>query len=858
MKKLITLISFVLCLCMLLSAVPVSAAPPVTKYDEGEIMIGDGEDTYDYSDFDTYLIDGGQPETTTQAYTYDGQTTYTNSNCTLKWTVPNTTEGGNTMSAMQGLNVGTTYCYAAKIDGSDAYGDITRINMNTGAKNVMDYYSSTSATSSSANNAIGHANDMTVVGINGVNYLYVATMKTGTAITRFKIDGTKLMKTGFFKLVNTSGTSKSVSAIKYVKVENGYVYFLLKSGNTFYGCKISSSANGGSSSSPTAVNMYKIFTIDTRNAVFAKSSTSKGTYDVDDWTNQGFGYNKDEKVVYVPIWDSSTSNRNIIICYNVGANIDKWLELTTDQSVRVYPTKTSFMIQNTSYSQLEIESCGFRTGQGTTGDLKMYYNVNCSSASGEGIYSCSYTSGSGDMTSLDTGAVLWTTKYNANGGTGSMSNTYHIRGISTKLRDNTFTRSGYTFAGWYLYRKSDTRWLYTDADGTARWYLKGSQPATSVLALYKDQQSVSMLTGSTGDTVTCYAQWTPNATGTTSYYIQYDANGGTGTMEDQKIVYGTSTAIRKNTFTRDGYVFSGWTAYRRNKAQWGYKNTNTASFSDTWLTVSDDLTGMIKMTYEDGTKVAKTTSVDRDIVTFYAAWSRVANGVYPTSITQGSAFTLGGTVESTSDIYQTIVRVKNSSGSEVASHTASTMGRTYNLSGANASINFSNLAVGTYTYEVIANFLNGSVPFEIKLLSTSFAVTDPAKLELTDTAAATGDYNLGDKYFRGFGTNANAAAVKALFKYAVTVTDSAGNAVADTTVIGTGWTISCNGESRITVLTGDLNCDAIVSAADILMLDKHINGTGTLNELSEEAADTNGDAVANTTDSIAVEKTLVS
>ncbi len=857
MKKFTAYLSIILCLCMLLPAYPVTAAiKQADPYAAGEIMVGDGEDNYDYSGLQTYAI-GTEPGVDTAVYTYNGQTTYTNSNCTLKWTVPNTTEGGNTMSAMQGLNVGTTYCYTAKIDGSDAYCDVTRINMNTGDKTVMAYYSSLTATSESSNNTMGHANDITVVGIDGVNYMYVATMKKGTAITRLKIDGTKIRLTGYFKLVNASGDSISVSAIKQVKVSGGYAYFLLKSGNTFYSFKVSSTANGGSASNPTAVNVYKVFTIDTRNAVFAKSNSSASVYDnIEDWTNQGFGYNKSEGVIYVPIWDSSTPSRNVVICYNIKNNIDTWLETTKNLSNRVYPTKTSFMIQNTSYSQYEIESVGFRTGQDSTGDLKMYYNTNCSSTGGEGVYSCSYTSGSGNMTSLADGQVLWTTKYDANGGSGTTSNTYHIRGITTKLRANGFTRSGYTFAGWNLTRKSDGKWLYKDADGTARWYTKGSQPNTSVLALYSDKQGVSQLSGSNGDTVTCYAQWTPNSTGTTSFYIQYDANGGTGTMADTKVVYGTSTAIRSNTFTRDGYVFSGWTAYRRNKEQWCYKTVNAASISDSWLAVTDDTTGLIRKTYENGTSVAKTTSVDRDIVTFYATWTRVANGKTPTSIAQGTAFSLGGTLESTSDMYTATVRIKNSAGTVVASHSASPLGETYDLSKANASIDFTKLTVGNYTYEVIAGFLNSSTPFSVTVLSQSFEVINSAKLELTDTAAATGAYTLGDAYFSGFGSGITASQFKTLFKYDINITDATGKAVTDTGVIGTGYVISCNGESRTTVLFCDTNGDGVISITDYAVLRKHISQSNMLTGAFEKAADANGDAPANTTDLVILRRML--
>ena len=42
------------------------------------------------------------------------------------------------------------------------------------------------------------------------------------------------------------------------------------------------------------------------------------------------------------------------------------------------------------------------------------------------------------------------------------------------------------------------------------------------------------------------------------YAVHFDANGGTGTMSNQTINRGTATALTRNTFTRDGYVFIGW------------------------------------------------------------------------------------------------------------------------------------------------------------------------------------------------------------------------------------------------------------------------------------------------------------
>lgn len=54
------------------------------------------------------------------------------------------------------------------------------------------------------------------------------------------------------------------------------------------------------------------------------------------------------------------------------------------------------------------------------------------------------------------------------------------------------------------------------------------------------------------------------------YWIIYDANSGTGNMNTQTIPVGIPTALLPNTYTRLGYLFSGWSLNRVNKA---YDNT---------------------------------------------------------------------------------------------------------------------------------------------------------------------------------------------------------------------------------------------------------------------------------------------
>lgn len=97
-------------------------------------------------------------------------------------------------------------------------------------------------------------------------------------------------------------------------------------------------------------------------------------------------------------------------------------------------------------------------------------------------------------------------KYNANGGKGSMANSTFTYGIGGKLRKNTFTRSGYKFNGWNIYRYSDKKWYYTKG-GKTGWYQKGKQPSGYYLTIYNDQTTVKWTTSKNKDTVEMYAVW---------------------------------------------------------------------------------------------------------------------------------------------------------------------------------------------------------------------------------------------------------------------------------------------------------------------------------------------------------------
>ena len=156
-------------------------------------------------------------------------------------------------------------------------------------------------------------------------------------------------------------------------------------------------------------------------------------------------------------------------------------------------------------------------------------------------------------------ANTWTVKYDANGGNGDMENTTHVWNGGIKVRKNTFEKPLYTFRGWNLSRVNSgkTEWLYAKSDnswaGAGSWYEVGKQPSGYVKYKLADEQVLQACTLIKNDVITAHAQWTPN-----TYYVTYDANGGSGAPEKQAFVADSGTKLSTTKPTRTGYTFVNW------------------------------------------------------------------------------------------------------------------------------------------------------------------------------------------------------------------------------------------------------------------------------------------------------------
>ncbi len=117
--------------------------------------------------------------------------------------------------------------------------------------------------------------------------------------------------------------------------------------------------------------------------------------------------------------------------------------------------------------------------------------------------------------------------YDANGGTGAMTNQVLLYDTPKVLDENLFSRPGYAFSGWAR-----------SADGQVE---------------YADRAEVVNLAEISNAVVTLYAVWSG-----AGYNVRFDSNGGTGVMENQTIQIGETQNLHTNAFAFSGREFLGW------------------------------------------------------------------------------------------------------------------------------------------------------------------------------------------------------------------------------------------------------------------------------------------------------------
>ena len=153
-----------------------------------------------------------------------------------------------------------------------------------------------------------------------------------------------------------------------------------------------------------------------------------------------------------------------------------------------------------------------------------------------------------------------TVTFNANGGSGSMDSQTFTADTAQNLTANTFTKTGYTFAGWDTDESADT-------------------------VVHTNGKSITI-----NSSINLYAVWTAN-----TYTIKFHAgNGGTGSaMADLPMTYDTAKNLTANTYKHATLHFAGW---------------DTDESADT-------------VVYKDEASVNNLTAEQGGIVNLYAVWA---------------------------------------------------------------------------------------------------------------------------------------------------------------------------------------------------------------------------------------------
>ena len=185
-------------------------------------------------------------------------------------------------------------------------------------------------------------------------------------------------------------------------------------------------------------------------------------------------------------------------------------------------------------------------------------------------------------------------EYNANGGSGYMSPSTIIYGQPQQLHKNNFTREGFIFDGWYIYRSGINKWAYTNGN-ESHYYEKGKQPSGYWLETYKEDAKVKGTSNINGEVVILYAKWEQAE----PHYFYYDLKGGAEIIDSWDAMYVWEQgyfSITPEIPNRTGYNFEGWHAYRVKDKKYFVEGKG-------WLSNSEIVSkGYTKKIYNPGTE----------------------------------------------------------------------------------------------------------------------------------------------------------------------------------------------------------------------------------------------------------------
>ena len=493
----------------------------------------------------------------------------------------------NSCYSAQGFAAGDAYLYAAQIGDDDARAVIHRVERDTGDRELMEH----GETGMSYFTNLGHCNDMDWAVIDGVEYLYVL---AEAKVVVFRIEDTKLHPHAEYDL-KYNGRSFDPSAMAIYKINKSRITFLFKSGYTVSMGAVSATVDKGSIS--VSIRCY----IDV-----SRVKLDGKVRDFTSFTNQGMGYK--DGYLFVPITgndDEETQSHSLILTYDMS-------QAKGSNKIQPVDEMTFYVISEEYAGLFEIEDCGISS------DGRLYFNnngrVSSRDTKHDGVHVLA------DFVLEAKKEATYTVQYDGNGGTGSMASAAVALDTAITPGENTFVRDGYTFTGWKAYSTAKKQYVNLGdkaAEGdTIIFYAQWEKDAPPAPVTYTVQYDGNGGTGAMasaavtvdtaiqpgentfvrdgytftgwkaystakkqyvnigdkaaeGDTIIFYAQWEKDAPpAPATYTVQYDGNGGAGSMASAAVTADTAIQPGENTFVRDGYTFTGWKAYSTAKKQY--------------------------------------------------------------------------------------------------------------------------------------------------------------------------------------------------------------------------------------------------------------------------------------------------
>ncbi|GIO34411.1 MULTISPECIES: hypothetical protein [Paenibacillus] len=259
------------------------------------------------------------------------------------YTTVATLGNANDCNAAQGFAVGSTYVYSVKVNTENTKAVIYRTKMSDGTTTLM----TNGDTGKTFATYLGHANDVALSTIDGNYYMFIVTMNSGNmSLVKLKYVGTTYYKVGSYA-IKYDHADKAMSGVKITGKDANKIYFLFKTGRTFYKGSLPLTANSGT------IDLSSGFTLNVEDARVNGSTVPNIT----SYAFQGFGYYNN--TIYVPM---TYKNVSIVLVYR---NIS-----TASGTIRA-DDNLSFRVTSSAYPDLfEIEGVGIADGD------KLWFNTN--------------------------------------------------------------------------------------------------------------------------------------------------------------------------------------------------------------------------------------------------------------------------------------------------------------------------------------------------------------------------------------------------------------------------------------------------------------------------------------------------